>query len=242
MLFGYSYKTSNAEWHEDEINAKDRESAYTALKAIGIRPIKVWEKERRSNKLYYVLIVLGIILFTFILALLFINTQTVDTIRNQRNNLIAEPSIRHFIPGTTNSTFDLNKIFTRPSERHLALYAIPGVEVRNTEHSQHLVTDFLDNLNNPVLINDDDPPEVIELKSVVAGMKSEFRQYIKIGGSIKEYLKMIELRQENEIAYRKKIISDYLNSIKHLPIEEIQPLKNNINELLRVMGMDEIKE
>ena len=92
------------------------------------------------------------------------------------------------------------------------------------------------------MINDEDPPEVIELKSVVAGMKSEFRQYIKIGGSIKEYLKMIELRQENEIAYRKKIISDYLNSIKHLPIEEIQPLKNNINELLRVMGMDEIKE
>lgn len=43
MKFGYSYKTSDGSRHEDVFEARTKEDTFAALRAKGIKPIKVWE-------------------------------------------------------------------------------------------------------------------------------------------------------------------------------------------------------
>ena len=43
MKFGYSYKTSDGSRHEDTFEARTKEDTFAALRAKGIKPIKVWE-------------------------------------------------------------------------------------------------------------------------------------------------------------------------------------------------------
>ena len=43
MTYGYSYKTSDGVRHESTFEAKSNEAVFAALRAQGIKPMKVWE-------------------------------------------------------------------------------------------------------------------------------------------------------------------------------------------------------
>lgn len=236
MRFGYSYKTSDATWHEDEIEAKDRESVFASLKSRGIRPIKVWEKEaRRTYKRWIAIGVLSVAVVVLAVSLGRSNGPAVASASE-----VTEVAIRHYIPGIDCSPANVSRIFSRPSEAYLALYAMPGEPVKAPTFNESLARDFADNIGKKVVADKEDAPETSELRAVVAGMKEELVRYMRIGGGVRDYVRMLETRQQTEQAHRAKTIEDFRRQAKGLSDEDRNALVTKTDEHLRVMGMREM--
>ena len=241
MRFGYSYKTPDAVWHEDEIDAKDRESVFQSLKSKGVRPIKVWEKERRpASKRWIAIGVLSALVVILAVSLARTRRMVADAAVGSAE--IADSSIRHFIPGLSLSADNLARLFAHPSERCLALYAFPGEAVQTPEFSDTLAADFADAMNLPVLLSAADTEAERELRRIVAGMKEELVRYTRIGGGVRDYLRMLDARQKSEVAHRERTVSEYERKAKSATAEESAVLVEKADESLRVMGMRAIRE
>lgn len=237
MRFGYSYKTSDAVWHEDEISAKDRESVFSQLKGRGIKPIKVWEKDsRRSYKRWIAIVVLSFAVIALIVVVLRQRGAGVDSAIAERPVRI-ESSIRHYIPEITAEQF---AAFDRPSERYLACYAFPGESSSPPELTEKTLADFVDSMKKPVVGRANDSDAMRELRAIVAGMKEELVRYVRIGGGVRDYLTMLETRQGGEVDHRKRIVSEFLRKTKGVGPDVADEMKNAANESLRVMGMREM--
>ena len=59
-------------------------------------------------------------------------------------------------------------------------------------------------LRNPIRIPETDFTEAVDLKRIVAKMKSDLRRYLADGGTIDGYIEEVVKRQKLEVSYREK--------------------------------------
>ena len=270
MVFTYSYKTSDGVRHTDTINADSSEDAFRKLRSVGIRPIKVEQgdvlglEERRlaesaahrvKLRLVLVLGVLGVVAMTLSVAVLWTRkgvgdptspvptatTRVIPEPVESRVVALVQPALRHQIQGIEMSDALLEKVFPDPADRFLARYAQPGEKVEMIELTPILEKGLLDGMNSSFPLFGDEPRTWWELKNIVAGMKEEMVRFLKLGGTVKDFARMLVERQRTEFDFRERVRVEFLRKSKGISHEKCEMLRREMSEPLRVMGMRELE-
>lgn len=214
MEFRYSYKTSDGVRHEAEINAPSRDKAFAMLREQGIRPIRVVAKEPlrdpRGFRGRFIALVFFVLLVSLVVAVALWWRQTARSAavpypmtapQGQMTYATARPrgQIVDF------KTIDLEKTFRFSSERRLAAYAQPGIDV-TSDIELDKMEDLPEALERPITIASDDSPSVRELKRMVTGLKDEARAYVRAGHGISAFVEWLMARQRMETDYRRQMV------------------------------------
>ena len=236
MKFLYEYRTSDNVPHSGVIVAANREAAFAALKAKGIRPGCVKDAPGFFNKLFgkgkrwIAIVALGAVAVLAVAYAL----RTKSEVRN----LVAESSMmpRYQIYGEPGLMESLRKegfrtVFSDVGECYLAQYAQPGQEVPQMIR-RCLDPRILENtLANTIAFEEGEMREIAELKRVVNWMKHELSEYLKSEGSSKgRYMIRLNERQERE-----KSIVEIVR--KELEKERSEKVWDERNRYLRSMGL-----
>lgn len=234
MKFGYSYKTSDGIRHESTFEAKSNEAVFAALRARGIKPMKVWE----IHSPYYISKRTRLII---ILALA-LAASLVYTIRLRHSALSSPHSAltapRHQIYGDPATWEDIERdnfatVFPDVGDRILAAYAIPGrISPGSLNLSrQDLLKRMEECKDKDIAFDAADSNEATELKKIVQGMKEELRWYVADGvGSVESYLNRLRERQEEEIRIYERTKNELENCTDNA-------LREERNAALRAMGL-----
>ena len=245
MKFVYEYRTSDNVKHNGVIAAPDREAAFAALKAQGIRPGFLTEAPGFFNKLFgkgkrwLAIAVLGV---AVVVAALVIhsNTRTIRTIE-QSQEAFDSPLRRQIIgdaavieKGIRTGWAD---VFALEGDRFLASFAIPGVPAAirsTTEEKLREALSATTNYQRPTT----NSLESRQILAIVAGMKSELRAYLTAGGSLASYGKRLVARQEAEIGYCNRAKMELETLSKSAASEqEILEFWEKRNDELRNLGI-----
>ena len=234
MTYGYSYKTSDGIRHESTFEAKSNEAVFAALRAQGIKPMKVWE----IHSPYYISKRTRLII---ILALA-LAASLVYTIRLRHSALSTQHSAltapRHQIYGDPATWEDIERdnfaaVFPDVGDRILAAYAIPGrISPGSLNLSrQDLLKRMTECKDKDIAFDAADSNEATELKKIVQGMKEELRWYVADGvGSVESYLNRLRERQEEEIRIYERTKNELENCTDNA-------LREERNAALRAMGL-----
>jgi hypothetical protein len=234
VKFGYSYKTSDGIRHESTFEAKSNEAVFAALRAQGIKPMKVWE----IHSPYYISKRTRLII---ILALA-LAASLVYTIRLRHSALSTPHSAltapRHQIYGDPATWEDIERdnfatVFPDVGDRILAAYAIPGrISPGSLNLSrQDLLKRMEECKDKDIAFDAADSNEATELKKIVQGMKEELRWYVADGvGSVESYLNRLRERQEEEIRIYERTKNELENCTDNA-------LREERNAALRAMGL-----
>lgn len=223
--------------HEAEMAAPSREEVFAALRAQGIRPIKVVEKGAAQRAGVRKRVVFAVALATAVIVGLlswFLSAHThgngssvvastngVVVVRQAVGlKVVAQPLARQRIPGNRMRIDNVPaSLFDHKSEAFLSKFAEPGRRVDDFVLTAEMESDFEAALKDSVMVAADELSEYIDLKRIVAGMKREMRAYIAGGGTVRDYVTELVKRQKMELAYREKA-------------------ENHLNELLTPKGDD----
>jgi len=254
VKFLYEYKTRENERREGEILAPSLDAVYKELKKQGIRPSKVTLAPGLFNKMQSIgkrglaigLLVLAVI---GIAVLLVMSRDEAEAYRDRaevfRDKAEAfsdrfENKTRRQVIGDTaviekGIRTGWSEIFAEEGERFLASFAIPGVPAgqRNTTEEEIRAA-----LSRKVETVDGDGIEARQIKAMVEGMKDELREYLRDGGTIKEYGACLVERQETELGYYNRTKSE-LETLKAsgMSVTELEAIWEKRNSELRQMGI-----
>ena len=209
MKFLYEYRTSGNEPRQGEIRAADRDAAFAALKARGIRPSAVREAPGFFNWLFGKgkrWIAIGALACAVCVLLAFwasvreeieVGAAFGNTTRRQ---VIGDAAVVQ--KGILDGWSD---VFPEEGERFFASFAVPGVKAgqRNTT-----VEELSAALKREVAASPGDGMEARQIKAMVEGMKAEARAYVAAGGNLVEYGRRLVERQEAEIAIYERAKAD----------------------------------
>ena len=243
MKYTYAYKDSEGKRHEESIDAASREAVFEALRARGIRPIKVVAADgskangevrgvRRRVAVTIVLIaavVVGAVAY-------FVGARSSDS--GKAPPFEAEQTRRQVIGDTAVVDKGIltgwSEVFPEEGERFFASFAIPGVKAgqRNTT-----VEELNAALGRKVAVSPDDGMEARQIKSMVEGMKAEARAYIAAGGTIVEYGKRLTERQDAEIAIYERAKTDFEAAKKTKSDDDLVAYWESLNDQLRNLGI-----
>ncbi len=241
MRYTYAYKTSDGVRHEATMDAKSREAVFEALRAQGIKAIKVVAADgSRANGevrgvrwrvagLVAVLAAIGAVVATSLY-----NRATTPPVPL----LIAEQTRRQVIGDAAKVDKGIatgwSDVFPEEGDRFFASFAVPGVKAgqRNTT-----VEELSSALSRSVAATPDDGMEARQIKAMVEGMKAEARAYIAAGGSIVEYGRRLTERQDAEIAIYERTKADVERARKTMKEEEFLSFWEKCNDQLRNLGI-----
>ena len=254
MRFIYEYKTKENERRSGEIAAPSRAAVYTELKKQGIKPYKVdlapgfanWVQSLGKRTAAIVVLAAAVVGICFLwrgtkekaeeykdLAAANEDKAAVynDKFENKtRRQVIGDAAIIE--KGIRNGWSD---VFAEEGERFLASFAIPGVPAgqRNTTEDEIKAA-----LSRQVAVEESDSIEARQIKSMVEGMKDELREFMRDGGSIKEFGNCLVERQEAELGYYNRTKGE-LETMKNagMPVKELEALWEKRNNELRQMGI-----
>jgi len=260
MKYTYAYKTSDGVRHEETMNAASREEVFTALRAKGIKAIKVVAAdgskangEVRGIRKRVVIILLALVALSVgIIAyltgtnfgtnrsdLVVPNSTVTDTVSNPYASAANVDKTRRQVFGdeaivAKGIRTGWADVFALEGDRFLASFAIPGVKAgqRNTS-----LKEFEAAINSKCEILQTDSPETRQIKAMVEGMKDEARQYIAAGGTIVDYGKRLTERQDAEIAIYERIKSEIETAKATLSEDEFMDVWERRNEELRNLGI-----
>lgn len=247
MKYSYVYKTSDGTRHVGLIEAGTRDAAFAALRADGIRPIKVLSMDgtkangeiriygiRKSAVAALVLAVSGIATIIGLSLGRFIAFQD-ERHDAKTDGRAGEPLTslpRQQIGGLAAETLmgpDVSDV-----ERFLAKVAQPArpAVFRREETSQGMARRLVAFLDAPVSVSPGASPKLVELKRIIKGLQDEARLILASGRSALEVLQYFADRQKMEIEHRKRIVEKVESGIL---------LKDDANAVFRAMGFPEIK-
>lgn len=234
MTYGYSYKTSDGVRHESTFEAKSNEAVFAALRAQGIKPMKVWE----IHSPYYIskrtrlIIILALALAASLVYTIRLRNSALSTQHSEhtapRHQIYGDPSIWEELERD-----DFAAVFPNIGDRILALYAIPGRSEPSTLRLPYpeIIKALAAAKDKDVEFSPDEPREATELKRIVQGMKEEFRWYVADGvGTVETYLQRLRERQSEEIRI-------YERTRKELEGNTDRALREERNAALRAMGL-----
>ena len=116
----------------------------------------------------------------------------------------AKPLARQAINGDRHRIEAAAKSLTNAAERLMAAFAEPGRPVPALAATRPADAEFEASLREPIRIAETDFTEAVDLKRIVAKIKSDLRAYLADGGDIDGYLEELAKRQKLEVAYREK--------------------------------------
>ena len=246
MKYTYAYKTSDGVRHEDSMNAASREEVFAALRAKGIKAIKVVAADgsKANGEIHGVRKRVVAVLVAFVavgvgVVAYFSGTRsggelggvvaTAFATGQDRRQVIGDAAIIE--KGILSGWSD---VFTLEGERFLASFAIPGVKAgqRNTSEKE-----FTAALENKCVVNDSDSLEVRQIKAMVEGMKNEARRYLSAGGTIVEYGKRLTERQDAEIAVYNRVKADIEKARETMTEAAFMTYWEKRNDELRNLGI-----
>ena len=191
MRFLYQYRTNENELRHGVVKASDRDSAFAALKAQGIRPSKVEEAPGLLNKLFgkgkrwMAIVVLA--LLAAIGWWLAVSEREPDW--EERSQIYGDPVLIKEL-----SANNWAAVFENEADRALAAYAVPGRAVADILPPK----DAALVMKGSISIKEDDGEVVRKMKRIVNGMKREMREYVRDGGTPEGYFRRLAIRQKDE--------------------------------------------
>ena len=124
--------------------------------------------------------------------------------------------------------------FEREGDRFFASFAIPGAEAGQRSTSEEELRRALE---SAVEAKPDDPLEIRQIKAMVEGMKDEARRYIAAGGTAVGYGQRLVERQEAEIAIYGRVKSDIEAAHKKMDSSAFEDYLEKRNDELRNLGI-----
>ena len=264
MKYTYAYKTSDGKRHEAAMDAASREAVFEALRAQGIRAIKVVAADgsrangaendsKRTTASWRAALVASIVL---IAAAIVVGVWWL--IGGGGRGATALPSDETQSPGgeakaTSFLTAQTRRqvigdvaviekgirtgwadVFEREGDRFFASFAIPGAEAGQRSTSEDELRSVLE---SAVEAKPDDPLEIRQIKAMVEGMKEEARRYIAAGGTAVGYGQRLVERQEAEIAIYGRVKSDIEAAHKKMDSSAFEDYLEKRNDELRNLGI-----
>ena len=228
------------------MNAASREEVFAALRAKGIKAIKVVAADgskangeihgvrKRVVAALVALVALGVGIVAYLSGTrsggdLGGSVATAFATGQDRRQVIGDAAIIE--KGIRNGWSD---VFALEGERFLASFAIPGVKAgqRNTSEKE-----FSAALEFRREFSSDDSLEARQIKAMVEGMKQEARRYLAAGGTIVEYGKRLTERQDAEIAIYNRVKADIENARKSMTEAAFMAYWEKRNDELRNLGI-----
>ena len=247
MRFLYEYKTRDNERRGGEITAPSRAAVYAELKKRGIKPYKVdlapgfLNRVQSLGKRTAAIVVLGALCLVLGVAVRSFqreNTElnsSLSTLNSSfesttRRQVIGDTAIIE--KGIRNGWAD---IFPEEGERFLASFAIPGVPAGQRNTTEEEIGAALSRRIEPT---EADGLEARQIKSMVEGMKDELREFMRNGGTIKQFGSALVERQEAELGYYNRTKSE-LETVRKsgMSAKELESLWERRNNELRQMGI-----
>lgn len=197
------------------MNASSREEVFAALRAKGIKAIKVvaadGSKANGEVRGVRKRVVLGIVCFVALLtgAVVYLAVGTgADAVKahdeTSSRTRIAAPLPRQAIMGDRVRIAAAVKSLKSAPERLLAAFAEPGRPLPDLDGKTPTEAEFAAILREPVRIAEDDFTEAVDLKRILTRIKNDMKRYLAAGGSVQEFIAELVKRQKQEIAYREK--------------------------------------
>lgn len=214
MRYGYKYHDREGVVKSGEIEAKDREAAFTSLARQGVKPMQFWVVEKPTGKREVRYLVAGLSLLVAALLLLVFHSRREEgsslsssagvTTNDEWTQSVglAYPRSRHqLLHGGEIGELATNLAFF--AERVLANFAEPGVKgpKLDARAAALFAEDLPAALNTPLRINGGDSNEVVELKRVVSGMKEEISMRLNGGEDPGRILQWLMFRQDMEVQH-----------------------------------------
>jgi len=245
LKYTYAYKTSDGIRHEDSMNASSREEVFEALRARGIKAIKVvaadgskanGEVRGVRKRVVAVLVALAAVCAGVVAYLGGERTgasvapefETSETRRQVIGDIaVIEKGIR---TGWAD-------VFEREGDRFLASFAIPGVAAGQRSTSEEEIRRVL---NMKVEAKPTDSIEIRQIKAMVEGMKEEARRYLAAGGTVVGYGRRLVERQDAEIAIYNRVKAEIEALRKGKSAEELETIIEERNDELRNLGIKPI--
>ena len=244
MKYTYAYKTSDGVRHEHSMNAASREEVFTALRAKGIKAIKVVAADglkangevrgvrKRVVAALVAFVAFGVGVCAYLGGALTGGSPVSGTAfqtDQSRRQVIGDAAIIE--KGILSGWSD---VFELEGERFLASFAIPGVKAgqRNTSEKE-----FIAALEFRREFSSDDSLEARQIKAMVEGMKQEARRYLAAGGTIVEYGKRLTERQDAEIAIYNRVKADLDKARKSMTESAFMSYWEKRNDELRNLGI-----
>lgn len=237
MRFLYRYQDREKGVVEGEVAASSEAEAYATLRKGGIRPMSVWVKPGVLNRLSSIgKRGLAIVLLSFaVAALAFFAFRSPRLSNSGPAEAVAsvglEPLPRQQVPAVQSD-------FKYVTERTLELFVRPGeiASLPASFDSASLFSDIEKALATPIVASASDSPELILLKRVVSGLKSEVALALETGDTPEGILKWLVERQKMENAYRKGVIEE----MKRQTDTPTASAKSEANATLRAMRLKEV--
>ena len=245
MKFTYAYKTSDGVRHEAAMDAESREAVFAALRQQGIKAIKVVAAdgskangEIRGRKRVLALAVLSALclVLSAVMVVFWGRGGFVETAlpldNTTRRQVIGDTAVIE--KGIRTGWAD---VFELEGERFLASFAIPGVPAGQRSTTEEEIRKAL-GTKHSALGTQSDSLEARQIVAMVEGMKDEARRFVKAGGSIAQYGRLLVQRQEEEIAYYNRAKAEIEAAQKaKMPAAQLNDLWEKRNESLRQMGV-----
>ena len=239
MKYAYAYRTPDGVRHEDAMSAASREEVFAALRARGIRAIKVVAADGskangevrgvRKRVVALAAVAAGVSVGAVAwLAGVRSGAGAFETATTRRQVIgdlaVIEKGIRT----------GWSDVFAHEGERFLASFAVPGVKAgqRNTT-----VEEIIASLSRRVEADARDSIEARQIKAMVEGMKAEARRYIAAGGTAVEYGRRLTERQEAEIATYNLVRAEIEAARDRMPREQFERFCDSRNDELRNLGI-----
>ena len=254
MRFLYEYKTRENERRSGEITASSRSAVYTELKKQGIKPYKVelapgfgnWIQSLGKRTGVIAVLAIGVVGLGYLWRgskdeaaeykdLAAVNEDKAAVFDDKFDNKTRRQVIGDTAIIEKGIRTGWAEVFPDEGERFLASFAIPGVPAgqRNTTEEEIKAA-----LSRRIASKESDSIEERQIKSMVEGMKDELREFMRQGGSIKEFGSCLVERQEAELGYYNRTKSE-LETMKTsgMDAKALEALWEKRNNELRQMGI-----
>lgn len=234
MKYRYFYQTSRNENREGEIDAPNRAEAYAALRKRGIRPYRLagddpspWR--RRAGVFAAVLAAAAVAAAAAFAA---------ASAFGAKHDPAHAPLRRMQLSGDRKAIFDgiascWDGVFSTALDRRLAAYAQPGWIAIPPDAAPGEKERYAADLAVPLDFPAGESRERRMLRRIVAGMRAELKDYLASGGTVEDYLKFLDERQDEETAFRRKAF----DTVEAAAPERRERVKIDANARLRAMGL-----
>ncbi|MBR3221448.1 MAG: hypothetical protein IKF72_04380 [Kiritimatiellae bacterium] len=246
MRFTYAYKTSDGARHEASMSAASREAVFEALRARGIRPIKVLAADgSKANgeirgvrkRTVAALALLAAAAAAVVAYLGGMRSPDSEPASSPRHQIYGDPAII-----TSFEHGDFERALKREGDRLLARFAQPGEVMcaKNVDWKRLSPTELEKlaeyvqgelSFSEDLKTEESDCREVRELKQIVNGMREEMREYLANGnGTLRSYWRRLTERTVTEMQIYERTRRELENETS----DEVWELKN---DALRRLGI-----
>jgi len=230
LKYKYLYQTKDNENREGWVTARDRADAYAKLRKEGIRPYRLIGDDPAKWRRWLLPAAAAAALAAATAAAVLAFAGSGDGPLGRRQLSGDSSVISACMADGWVGVFESNL------DRYLAAYAQPGWIALPPELTDEEIAAFAAELERPLSAPGATGPETRMMKSIVASMRREMRDYLAGGGSVKEYLEFLEERQDQEREFRSKAI----DAVARAPSSMRERAMQNVNVRLKEMGLPEL--